>query len=121
MIDEIYKTIDVIVQEQKKARQRNDYLTLMTNAEALLEYLPELIRYSVDQEAGYRKYEARIANEEDDKGKKLTSSFCEVQAKATDFYKEWQKAKQFIDLLYEMVNMSKKLAGGVSKEYNAYI
>lgn len=119
MIDLIYKTIDVIITAQKKARQENDYLTLMVNAEALLEYIPELIRYSVDQEAGYRKFEAQLANEKDEQGKRNSGAYCETQAKATTFYSEWQKAKQFIELMYEMVNMAKKLAGSVDKELNA--
>ncbi len=117
-MEEIYKTIDKIVQAQKKARRENDFLTLMTNAEALLEYIPALINYSVDQEAGYRKLEAQLANEMTDK-KRNSSSYCETQAKASSFYSEYQKAKQFIELLYQMVNMSKALAKTVDKELNA--
>lgn len=103
---------------QKKARHNNDYLTLMVNAEALLENLPLLINYCVDQENEYRKFEAKLANEMTD-NKKNTSSYCETQAKATENYKEWQKAKQFIELMYEMVALSKKLAGSIDKEMQA--
>lgn len=119
MIEQIYKTIDQIVQTQKKARRENDYLTLMLNAEALLEYLPELISYSVEQEGEYRKFEAKLANEKDEQSKRNSSAYCDTQAKATPFYVEWQKARQFIELMYEMVNMAKKLATSVDKELNA--
>lgn len=115
-MDSLYKTIDTIVAHQKKARQNNDFYTLMKNGEALLEYMPDLIRYGVEQEAEYRKFEAKLANERDDTGKMRTGSFCETQAKATDFYKNWQQAKLFIELIYEMVQISKKLAGSVDKE-----
>jgi hypothetical protein len=90
----------------------------MTNAEALLEFIPNLINHSVEQESQYRKFEANLSNEIDENKKKLTSSYCETQAKATDFYKEWQKVKMFLDFIYEMVNMSKKLAISVDRELN---
>ena len=120
-METLYKIIDRIIAEQKKARQNNDYLTLMVNAEALLEYIPELIKYSVDMESMYRKFEAKLANEKDENNKRLPSSYCETQAKALDSYADWQRAKQFIDLMYEMVNMSKKLAGSVNSEFNSQI
>jgi hypothetical protein len=60
-----------------------------------------------------------MIDERDDTGKRYTSSYAETKSKATDFYAEWQKAKQFIELMYEMVNMAKKLAGSVDKELNA--
>lgn len=118
-IEDIYKIIDQIIRKQKEARRQNDYLALMVNAEALLEYIPNLIRFSVDQEGEYRKFEAKLSNEFDTAGKKYTSSYCETQAKATDHYKNWQQSKQFIELMYEMVQMAKKLAGSVDKEFNA--
>lgn len=71
-IIKLYTLIDTIVLAQKKARHNNDYLTLMLNAEALLENLPTLINYAVDQESNYRKYEAKIANEKDENDKKLS-------------------------------------------------
>lgn len=128
-IEEVYKMIDTIIRSLKKSRQNKDYLTLMTSGFALLEYSPELINYSVDQESEYRKYEAKLSNEYEviviqgvtanAKGKRNTSSYCDTQAKATDYYKEWQRAKNFIELIYELVNMAKKLASGVDKELNA--
>lgn len=118
-MDSLYKTIDIIIAHQKKARQNNDFYTLMKNGEALLEYMPDLIRYSVDQEAEYRKFEAKTVNDYDSAGKMRTSSYAETQAKATDFYKNWQKSKLFMELIYEMVQMSKKLAGSVDKEFNS--
>jgi len=117
-MEQIYKTIDLILQHQKKARQSNDYLTLMVNAEALLEFMSKLINYSVEQESEYRKFEAGLIDEKDGE-KKLTGAYCETKAKATSFYKEWIKAKLFIKLIYEMVNLSKKLAGSVDKELQA--
>src|ERR1035437_5957898 len=118
MIDSIYKTIDKIIQAQKKARHDDDYLTIMLNGEALLEYIPELILYSVSQESEYRKFEAGMIDETNGT-KKLTSSYCETKAKATDFYKEWQKTKQFIELMFEMVNMAKALGRGLNNEIKA--
>ena len=118
-IEEVYKTIDVIIASFKKARHNKDYLTLMSNGLALLEYLPSLINYSIDQESEYRKFEAKMSDGREDTGKKFTGSYCETKAKATDFYKEWQRAKSFIELTYELVQISKKLASSVDKEFNA--
>jgi hypothetical protein len=115
MIESTYKVIDTIIKAQKIARSRNDFLALMLNGEALLEYLPTLINYAVDQEGEYRKFEANLANTVKD-GKLLSSSYCETQAKATEYYREWQRAKNFIELLYEMVYMAKKLSTSVDKE-----
>lgn len=117
-MEQIYKTIDAIVMAQKKARKENNFLALMINAEALLEYLPSMINHSVDSESEYRKFEAGMVDQRDDTGKRYTSSYSETKAKATEFYKEWQKAKQFIELMYEMVNLSKKLAGTVTRDEN---
>ena len=117
-MEQIYKTIDLIFAHQKKARQSNDYLTLMVNAEALLEFIPQLINYSVEQESEYRKFEAGLIDKKDG-DKKLSGAYCETKAKATSFYKEWSKAKQFIELMYEMVNLSKKLASSVDKSLQA--
>jgi hypothetical protein len=119
-MDEIYRTINIIITAQKKARRDNNFLALMSNAGALLEYLPDLICYSVDQESEYRKYEAKLSDGRDDTGKRYTNSYCETQAKATDYYKEWQKSKLMIDLLYELTNMAKKLSGSINNEFNSH-
>lgn len=118
MIEETFKIIDSIIKAQKKARANNDFLAIVLNGEALLEYLPSLINYSVDQESTYRKFEANLTNEERN-GKSLTSSYCETQAKAQDSYREWQRTKNFIELIYQLVMMSKVLAKSVDKELNA--
>ena len=118
MIDNIYKTIEKIIQAQKKARRENDYLTLMLNGEALLEYIPELIIYSIGQESEYRKMEARLSDEYQG-DKRNSSAYCETQAKASEFYKEWQKTKMFMELMYEMVNMAKALGRGINSEIKA--
>lgn len=118
-MEELYKTIDVIIKAQQKARQNNDYLNLLLNAEALLERIPQLINYATTQEGEYRKFEAKLSDEFDVNNKRNSSAYCDTQAKATDFYREWQKAKLFTELIYEMVNLAKKLAGSVDKELNA--
>lgn len=118
-MEEVFKTIDIIFEAQKKARHKNDYNTLMVNAEALLERVPALINYSIEKEKQYRKEEAKIANERDETGKQRSGSYAETQAKATEYYTEWQKAKLFMDLIYEMVALSKKLATGVNQEFKA--
>lgn len=117
-IEEIYQTIDRIVEAQKKARLTNDYLTLLVNAEALLERIPQLIIYSTEEEHSYRKFEARLADTVVD-GKRNSSAFAETQAKAQDFYKNWQRSKLFMELIMEYVNLSKKLASSVNQEFNA--
>ena len=121
MIEETFKIIDKIIEAQKKARRENDYLTLLTNGEALLEYLPKLIEYSVEQESEYRKFEAKLADSIGDvtTGKRNTSSYAETQAKATDFYRNWQRTKLFMELIYELVNIAKKLSGSVNDEFNS--
>lgn len=118
-IEEVYKTIDTIIGVIKKARHDNDYNTLLLSALALLEYTPSLINYYVNQEAQYRKLEARLANETDEQGKRNTSSWCETQAKASEYYTEWQRAKRFEELIYEMVKLSKMLARSVDNEFSA--
>lgn len=120
MIQETYKVIDRIILSLKKHRQANNYLGLATDAMALLEYIPTLIQHSVSQEAEYRKFEAKLTNENDANGKRNSSAYSETQAKATEFYTEWSRAKLFIDLMYEMVQMSKILARGVNNEFNAH-
>lgn len=118
IIEDTFKIIDSIIKAQKKARQSNDFLAIVLNSEALLEYLPVLINYSVDKEGEYRKFEANLTNEERN-GKMLTSSYCETNAKAQDSYREWQRAKNFIELIYQLVMMGKVLAKSVNSELNA--
>jgi len=118
-MEQIYHTIDIIIASQKKARQDANYLKLVVNAEALLELIPTLINYCVEQESEYRKFESGLIDEKDANEKKLTSAYCETKAKATSFYKEWQRVKMFIELMYEMVQISKKLAGSVDRELSA--
>lgn len=117
-IEEVYKTINVIIAAQKKARANNDYNTILLNAEAMLEYMPTLIEYSVDQESAYRVFEAKLSDEVTE-GKRNSSAYCDTQAKATQEYRNWQYSKNLIELLYEMVNIAKKLAGSVDNELKA--
>ena|ERR1035437_2772804 len=118
-IEETYKTIDTIIASIKKARRNNDYLTIMTSGLALLEYIPNLVIYMTEQEGEYRKFESGLIDGKDDTGKSRTSSYSETKAKATAFYREWQKAKYFLELIYELVNMSKALGRGINSEFNA--
>lgn len=110
-MNEVYEKIELIFQSQRKARANNDYITLIVNAEACVEYIHKLIPYITDQEWLYRKVEAKESETN-------TSSKAEVIAKASEYYKEYIKAKMMIELLYEMINISKKLATGVNKEFN---
>lgn len=119
-IEQIYKVIDIIIKAQMKARKANDYNSILLNCEALLEYMPSLINYSVGQESEYRKFEATLADTIPlGETKRNSSAYCETQAKATDHYKNWQQSRNFIELLYEMVQMGKKLAGSIDKEFNS--
>ena len=113
----IYEVIDVITQRFRKDRKDNNYYGLLQDGLALLEEVPNLINLSSEQETEYRKLEARLLDEEKD-GKRNTSSYCEAQAKASDFYREYRRAENFKELCYDMVNMSKKLAGDVNKSFN---
>lgn len=117
-IQETYKTIDLIIKSFKEARRKNDYLTIMNNGLALLEYLPALIEYSVDMESEYRKFESKILHEVDSAGKQRTSAYADTEAKATEYYKNWSYSKQFIELVYQLVAMAKKLSSSVDKEFN---
>lgn len=115
----VYDTIELITSKFRADRKANNYLGLVEDGLALLEEVPKLIEISITQESLYRQFEARLADEVDEKGKKVPNTYCETMSKATDNYKEWQKAKQLIEYVYELVNMSKILARGVSKEFNA--
>lgn len=118
---EIYKTFEAIRQSNLKARKNNDYYTLLINAQALLDYVPQLIEIMVNEEHEYRKLEAKLSIEKDELGKKNTSAWCEVQAKATDNYREYTKAKATLDWVYDSVNLSKKLAVDTDKNLTATI
>jgi heterodisulfide reductase subunit B len=117
---QVYETIDIITKKFRADRKANNYLGLVEDGLALLEEVPKLVDISISQEAEYRKFEAHLADERDENGKRFTNSYCETQSKATEHYKEWQKAKQLIEFVYELVNMSKLLAKGVTKEFNSH-
>lgn len=116
---ETFKTIDVIIATIKKHRRNNDYINLVIDGLALLEYTKDLINYSIVNESNYRKLEAEILDKRDETGRRNTSSFAETQAKASDYYKEWQRTKQFIELIYELTNMCKKLASNIDNQIKA--
>lgn len=118
---EIYKTFEAIRKSNLEARKRNDYLTLMVNAQALLDYVPQLIEIMVNEEHEYRKTEARLSNTKDENGKYYSNSYCETQSKATENYKEYIKAKSTLDWVYDSVNLSKKLASSVDQELTAQL
>lgn len=115
----MFEVIEKILADTKKKRANHDYFGIVLNAEAILEYLPAIINYEVEQEQQYRQFEAKLALERDESGKLRTGSYCETQAKATPFYPEYRKAQLFRELMYEVINISKKLAGSIGKEFNA--
>ena len=116
-----YKIINTILEDSRRARQRGDWFKLVSNAEAILEYLTPIIDYEVEQESQYRKFEAQLSTEKDENGKRYTGAYCETQAKATDFYKEYRRALLMREHMYEVVQTCKKLAGSIDKEINAQI
>jgi hypothetical protein len=118
-MNELYDIIDKIIADCKVKRARNDRDGLLENGQACLEYAYKLTHYSVDMESLYRKFEAEQANKSDENGKRLTGAYAETLAKATDEYREWQRARQVIDILYNLSNMAKALARGVDSSYNA--
>ncbi len=111
---DIYKTLDAIKNSNLKARRNNDFNTLLVNGQALLDWLPNLIDYNVEQEHEYRKFEAEQLS-----GENITSSKAEALAKATVFYKEFIRSKNYISWIYECVNMSKKLASDINNNLKA--
>lgn len=117
----IYDTFEVIKNSNLKARQNNDYITLLINAQALLDYAPDLINLMVNSEHEYRKIEATLANTKDENGKYYSNSYCETQAKSSEKYKDYIKAKATLDWVYESINLSKKLATDVDNNYKASI
>jgi len=117
-MEELYKTFETIRLANLKARHNNDYYKLLINGQALLDYAPQLIEVLVDNEHKYRSYEAKLALERDENGKLYSNSYCETQAKASEFYKEYKRAEKTLDWLYSSVNMSKKLALNVLEEEN---
>ena len=117
-MDKIYQSVRLIIAQSKKAREEKNFVKLIINAEELLEYIPALINNSVDQEHLYRVFESELSEKTDSNGKKYTSSYCETKAKASEAYTEWRRAEKFIDFMYEMINVSKKLAGTVLKDEN---
>jgi hypothetical protein len=116
-MEEFYKMIDVVVAENKEFRQRHDYLGLIQNGQRLLNSLPKLIDYSTTQESEYRKFEAKeLERLAEEKGR---NGVAETNAKATDQYREWQRASQTIEMIYHLANMAKRLASDVDNNYKA--
>lgn len=121
-MENLYKVFEAIRKSNLEARKMNNYDKLLENAQALSDYIPDMIEILVTQENLYRKYEADILQLEDkDAGRKITSSYAETQAKATDYYKEYRKAELTLDWAYATINISKKLATSVGNEYNTTI
>ena len=113
---DIYKIFESIRKSNLEARKMNNYDKLLENAQALSDYIPQIIDILVEQENLYRKYEAELLNQE-----KMTSSKAETLAKATEYYKEYKRAELIQDWAYETINISKKLATSVTYEYSAQI
>ena len=115
----VYETIEIITSKFRKDRKINNYLGLLEDGLALLEEVPKLIDISITQESEYRKFEALLADEKDENGKRFSNSYCETKSKATDFHRDWQKAKQITELAYELAQMSKMLARSVDRDIKA--
>lgn len=111
---EIYETLTLIKNSNKKARKENNYLKLLENSQALLDYLPDLIDYHVEQEHEYRKFEAEELTKEN-----MTSAKAETNAKATVGYKEFRRSYNYINWIYEAINVAKKLANDINNNLKA--
>lgn len=111
-----YKVIQTILADSREARQKGNWFKLITNSEAMLEYLSPIIDYEVEQESLYRKFEADLSDNTDENGKRFSGSYCETKAKATDFYKEYRRAMLVREQMYEIIQVSKKLAGSLDQE-----
>ena len=116
-----YSIIKTVLDDSRRDRKEGDWFKLITNSEALLEYLTPIIDYEVEQESLYRKLEAKLSTEKDENGKRNTGQWCETQAKASDFYKEYRRAMLVRDQLYEIIQVSKKLAGSLDQEIKSQI
>ena len=108
-IEEIQKTIEVIMNSIKNHRKLNDYYGLLTDGIACLEYSYKLIDVIVDNEQAYRQIQALEITKE-------TLGKAEVIAKASNEYKNWKKATFLYDTLIEMNMTCKKLATSNEKE-----
>lgn len=53
----MFEVIEKIITDTKAKRARHDYYGMILNAEAILEYLPAILNYEVDQEHQYRLVE----------------------------------------------------------------
>ena len=115
-LQEISKTIDVIMESNKQAREQNNYIKLIENGFECLGFINKLINIAIDSEKFYRKLEASTLLELKSQGNKGKNGEAEVVAKASQYYSDWQNAKMLIDLCYEMNNVSKKLADSLNNE-----
>ena len=113
---DIYKIFESIRKSNLEARKMNNYDKLLENAQALSDYIPQIIDILVEQENQYRKFDAELLSQE-----KMTSSKAETMAKATDYYKEFKRAELMQDWAYETINISKKLATSVSNDYQTQV
>lgn len=111
----VYKAIDKIASENKKARDSGNYFALVLNGQMCLNHIASLISHSIEQQSLYRKFEARRLSELTTSNEKGKNGIAEVEAKATDYYKEWQRAEMTIELMYNLANMAKLLAKDVDK------
>lgn len=108
-IEEIEKTINSIMNNIKLNRQKNNYIGLIENGIACIEYSYQLIDIIVNNEQDYRKLEAK----EIESG---SLGRAEAIAKASDYYKNWKKATFMYNALLEMNMTCKKLAFTNEKE-----
>lgn len=118
-IKEIGNIIDLIMEDNRLARANNNYIKLIENGFACLEYINKIINIMIDAEKGYRKYEAQLLLELKEAGNKGKNGEAETRAKATDFYSDYRHCDLLLNLCYEMVNVAKKLADSLNDELRA--
>jgi hypothetical protein len=105
-ITEIQKVIEKILESFKKNRRSNNMDGLLKDGIASLEYSYYLISIITDSESGYRKKEADLISQDP----KISQAKAETLAKATEEYKNWQKARYLYELLLELNMTAKKLS-----------
>lgn len=116
-VNEVHKVIQAIMASNKEARKRNDYIKLIENGFAVLEYVSTLIEIKIDSEGKYRQLEAsELDRLMDTKGR---NGIAETNAKASQPYQDLLHATDLIELCYNMINIAKLLARGIDKELQA--
>ena len=110
--------VELIIQKQAQARKNDDEYTMLQNGAELLEYVYPLINLSAKNQSVYRKVEADLQDEWVD-GKQRSAAYAEAHAKATKEFIEYERIEDLIEWIYQMSNMSKRMAGDVNNRMKA--